>query len=99
MSTFTLRPSTQLSFKHVAAATLVLLLIPFIAGLFTAEVNWSVSDFIVMGGLLCITGSALLVTFRYIKRPARFIAASLVLLVFLYSWLELAVGVFFNLGS
>ena len=98
MSTSTLRPSTQLSFKHVGAATLGLLLIPFIAGLFTAEVNWSVSDFIVMGGLLYITGNALLVIFRYIKRPARFIAASLVLLMFFYSWVELAVGVLFNLG-
>lgn len=99
MSTFILSSSTQLSLKHVAAATLGLLLIPFIAGLFSTQVNWSVSDFIIMGGLLCITGSALLVTFRYMKRPARFIAASLVLLGFLYSWLELAVGVFFNLGS
>ena len=99
MSTSTLRPSTQLSFKHVGAATLGLLLIPFIAGLFTAEVNWSVSDFVVMGSLLFITGSALLVTYRYVSRPARFIAASLVLLAFLYLWVELSVGVFFNLGS
>ncbi|MBR9793969.1 MAG: hypothetical protein GYB58_19685 [Gammaproteobacteria bacterium] len=80
-------------------ATIGLLLIPFTAGLFTAQVNWSVSDFIVMGTLLFITGSVLLVTFRYIKRPARFIAVSLVLLSFLYLWIELAVGVFFNLGS
>jgi len=99
MSTFTLSLSTLQSFKHVAAATLGLLLIPFIAGLFTAQVNWSVSDFIVMGSLLFVTGSALLITFRNIKRPARFITASLVLLAFLYLWVELAVGVFFNLGS
>ena len=99
MSTFILSCSTQLSLKHVAAATLGLLLIPFIAGLFSTQVNWSVSDFIIMGGLLFITGSALLFTFRYLKRPTRVITASLVLLAFVYLWVELAVGVFFNLGG
>jgi len=99
MSTYTLSPSTQLSFKYVAAATLGLLLIPFIAGLVTPEVNWSVMDFVIMGSLIFITGSTLLITFRYIKHPARFITAGLVLCAFLYLWVELAVGVFFNLGS
>lgn len=99
MNTCTLSPSTQLSFKHVAAATLGLLLIPFIASLVTPEVNWSVMDFVIMGSLIFITGNTLLFIFRNIKRPARFIAASLVLLAFLYLWGELAVGVFFNLGS
>ena len=99
MSTYTLSPSTQLSFKYVAAATLGLLLIPFIASLVTPEVNWSVMDFVIMGSLIFITGSTLLITFRYIKRPARFITAGLGLCAFLYLWVELAVGVFFNLGS
>lgn len=69
MSTFILSCSTRLSLKHVAAATLGLLLIPFIAGLFSTQVNWSVSDFIIMGGLLFITGSDLLFYVQILKTP------------------------------
>ena len=99
MSTFILSCSTQLSLKHVAAATLGLLLIPFIAGLFSTQVNWSVSDFIIMGGLLFITGSALLIAVKHAKRPARLVLCCLTLVIFLFVWVELAVGIFFNLGS
>ncbi|WP_296048862.1 hypothetical protein [uncultured Alteromonas sp.] len=99
MTTFTLPGrNRQLSIKHVAMATLAILLLPLTAGMLTSEVNWSVMDFIVMGSLIFITGSALLITVKHAQRPARLVLCCLTLVIFLFVWVELAVGIFFNLG-
>lgn len=73
----------------------MLLLIPLNAMHFTSDVNWSVSDFIVMGVLLLITG--LLCAYAWLKiKPIKYrilVCAAILLLYFLI-WAELAVGIF-----
>jgi len=75
-----------------------LLLVPFVAMQFTSEVNWTLSDFILMGVMICVTGVlieyAVLTTGKY-----KVIAALAILCAFLWLWAELAVGVFTTWGS
>ena len=72
-----------------------LLLIPFLAMQFTAEVNWGPSDFLIMGGLLLGTG----LTCEFILRRVtgmqqRLATCAIVLAAMLLIWAELAVGIF-----
>jgi hypothetical protein len=74
---------------------LILLLIPLLSMQFTSEVNWSLSDFLVMGALLAGTGFFLEVVFRTVsKRDIRIALVALILILFLLIWVELAVGIF-----
>jgi len=62
---------------------------------FTDEVNWTISDFILAGGLLYGTGLLLELAIRKIKNVRyriAIIAAHLIFLILI--WAELAVGVF-----
>lgn len=86
-------------FGRIALATGLILLIPFFAMQFTAEVNWTLSDFIVMGTLLFGTGSAFVLTARKIKQQYWLLAGIVFTLALLWLWAELAVGVFTNWGS
>ena len=73
----------------------VLMLIPLIAMQFTKEVNWSASDFVVMGILLLGTGLGCELILRKIKkRENRIVLCLAVLGAFLLIWMELAVGIF-----
>ena len=61
----------------IVAATLSLLLIPFVAMRFTDEVNWTALDFITMGVMLLVTGLAIeaalrIVTVTWMKAAAVF---------------------------
>lgn len=79
----------------ILASASTLLLIPLIAMQFTNEVNWSVSDFIIMGGLLFGTGLLCELIIRKVKSVTnRMIICSAVLFVFFLIWVELAVGLF-----
>lgn len=86
-------------FWWIAAATCLLLAIPLIAMQFTIEVNWGILDFVLMGGLLFGAGSTFVLVAR--RAPRRhWIPIGIVLaVVLLFIWVELAVGVFTNLGS
>ena len=76
-------------------AVAVLLLIPFIAMLFTNEVNWTLSDFIIAAGLLLGTGLLCELVLRKVNKTENRIAICAVLLAALILiWLELAVGIF-----
>ncbi len=90
-----------MQYKHIlyiALGTALLLLIPLVAMRFTDEVNWTLSDFVVMGTLLFGTG--LILTWAVRKFPRHRVAAgTVVVIAFLYVWAELAVGVFTNIGS
>ena len=72
-----------------------ILLIPFIGMQISNEVNWSSSDFVIMGILLILTGLAInfaLNKFRTLK--SRIIACAIILVVLFVIWAELAVGIF-----
>ena len=77
------------------AVIVALLLIPLIAGQFTNEVNWNLSDFVVMGALLFVTGFFFELVMRlFSKTKHRAIFLIIIVLVFLLIWAELAVGIF-----
>jgi hypothetical protein len=83
---------------YILLGTVGILLIPLIAMQFTDEVNWSAGDFVVMGALLFGTGLLL----DLVRREAgkyRMAGTVAVIVLFLYIWAELAVGVFTNWGS
>lgn len=73
----------------------VLLLAPFIAMQFTAEVNWTLSDFVIAGVLLLGTGLLCELVLRTV-RPFRhrLVLCGVLLLGLFLVWAELAVGVF-----
>ena len=72
-----------------------LLLIPLIAMQFSDEVNWSLSDFLVMGVLLLGVGLMLEFVLRKVqKKNSQIVLIALVLIAFLLIWAELAVGIF-----
>lgn len=87
------------AFAWVALATGIILLIPLIAMQFTTEVDWSAADFAVMGLLVFCTGSVFVLLSRKFARKYRFAIGAIVAVVLGYVWIELAVGVFANLGS
>ena len=72
-----------------------LLLIPLVAMLFTAEVNWSAFDFIVAAVLLSSTAILLELVWSGIKlRRKRFVLAAAIVFMLILTWAELAVGIF-----
>lgn len=84
----------------VLLGTGLILSIPFVAMQFSNEVDWDITDFLVIGTLL--TGMGL--TFVFLARKIRnsthraFLALA-ILAITLYIWAELAVGIFTNWGS
>lgn len=73
----------------------LLLLTPAIAMQFTTEVDWSASDFVIMGALLATLGLGIEAAMRLLRDwPTRLAASAAAVLVFLAIWVELAVGVF-----
>jgi hypothetical protein len=67
---------------------------------FSSDVNWSVSDFVLMAVLLFGTGSLFVLAARKTNKASRRVAIGVVFAVaLLYIWAELAVGIFTNLGS
>jgi hypothetical protein len=79
---------------RVVLATAAILLIPFVAMQFTREVNWTASDFVIMGVLLLGTGLLLQLAANKIRSSkSRLLAIGAVGLAFLFVWAELAVGI------
>lgn len=79
----------------IVAIVTALLLIPLLGTQFTEEVNWSLNDFLVMGGLLLTVGLAIeFVRIKVKNLRYRFLISLLILVIFLLVWAELAVGIF-----
>lgn len=73
----------------------ILLLIPLVAMQFTDEVDWDVSDFVIMGILLLVTGLGCEGVMRTVPRVRnRLLICAAILFIFFLVWAELAVGVF-----
>ncbi len=78
----------------ILLSIVILLLIPFIAMQFTNEVNWTLSDFVIMGFLLLATGLSCELVLRKVKKLEYRIAICLAILaVFFLIWAHLAVGI------
>jgi hypothetical protein len=87
------------SFHHplwaVALATAALLLIPLVAMQFSAEVSWSVGDFVVAAALLFTAGTAMVFGVRRTSSWAyRWGIVAAIAVVLSVVWAELAVGLF-----
>ncbi|WP_313176106.1 hypothetical protein [Massilia sp.] len=86
--------------RRVVLGTAAILLAPLLAMQFTNEVNWSGGDFAAAAVLLLGAGTALALALRtWPGTRQRLLATALLGLAFLYLWAELAVGIFFGLGS
>lgn len=85
-------------FMYLVLAVLGVLLVPLIAMQFSEDVDWSLFDFVIMGGLLMGLGTAFVIAARVFRRNRLLIGIALGLFL-LYVWAELAVGIFSNFGS
>lgn len=86
-------------FTWIALGTAAILSIPLIAMQFTSEVNWDLSDFVIMGIVLFGMGFLFVHIARVAPRKYRTLIGIAITLITLYIWAELAVGIFTNLGS
>ena len=74
---------------------ILLLTIPLIAMQFTDEVEWSPSDFMIMGLLLSVTGfTGVLISKKVNSYSHRVLLLVIFAIIFLLIWAELAVGIF-----
>jgi len=100
MKTTALRAGVRTDLIRVVVGTGLVLLVPLVAMRFTGEVVWTLSDFVVAGLIVFTTGMAYTLATRNARQIKRRLAVGAVLLaVFAYVWVELAVGIFTNLGS
>lgn len=73
---------------------LFILIIPLIGMLYTEDVNWGLLDFIIMGSLLIILGTGInFVLNRTTKLKNRILYIGILILFFLFIWIELSVGI------
>lgn len=86
-------------FGWLGIATAIILLVPLIAMQFTDDVNWNLSDFVIMGILVFGFGSMFILIARKVDRDSRLLLGLAILAAFMYVWAELAVGIFFNPGN
>lgn len=79
----------------IYALPLALLCIPLLGNLFSKEVNWSATDFLIAGILLFETAFLInLVRSRIRKQSQRLLIGAFILVALTLIWIELAVGVF-----
>ncbi len=82
----------------IYALPLALLCIPLLGNVFSKEVNWTTSDFLIAGALLFTTAFLInLVRSRIKKQSQRILISIFILLVFALIWIEIAVGIFGSL--
>lgn len=87
---------------RVGLATAMILLVPLVAMQFTRQVTWTGLDFGAAAVLLAGAGLACLRTARRVARLRpwqQVLAVGAVALLGAAVWVELAVGVFFGVGS
>ncbi len=66
---------------------------------FSSEVNWNLTDFIVMGALLFGFGSGFILVSRRVSQQYRLLVGLILLVFLIWIWAELAVGVFTSWGN
>ena len=81
--------------KWSVFSPLLLLLFPLVGTLVSKEVNWSFSDFIIMGILILSMSFGIKQVVMTTKNTNyRVLIIGMILLVFILVWIELAVGIF-----
>ncbi|MFZ5424628.1 MAG: hypothetical protein ACOZAO_02395 [Patescibacteria group bacterium] len=103
------KPSTNKKLIWVALLTILLLTIPFLLMSFKIPLldpgssyevlNWDIFDFVVMGTLIFGAGGTFVLIARKVSKKYRLALGILLILLFLWVWAELAVGVFTNWGN
>lgn len=89
------KPALGKSILSVFLATGLILMIPLVAMQFTTEVDWDGTDFTVMGILLSTIGLLYVAGSRLARTTAqRAVLGGVLFTVLLFTWAELAVGVF-----
>jgi hypothetical protein len=74
---------------------LLLLIIPLIGMNFTNEIDWDLSDFIISGLILLVFSlTANFLIHRISNRNRRVVYITILLILFMFIWIELAVGIF-----
>ena len=77
-----------------------LLALPLVAMQFTDEVQWTLSDFMVMGGMLGMVGLAFELVVRVARSSAYVLAAGMAIATaFMMTWINLAVGIIGDEGN
>lgn len=97
-----IRASMGIDALRVALATGMILLVPLVAMQFAHDVVWTGFDFAVAAVLLAGAGWTCLRTGLRVARLAvwqRIAVVGVLALAFAVLWVELAVGVLFNIGS
>ena len=80
---------------YILLAVVFILSIPLIAMQITKEVNWSLSDFVIMGIILITTGLLFELVLRKVTRlQYRLVICGILIFALFMIWAELAVGVF-----
>ena len=71
------------------------LLIPLVANQISEQVNWNAMDFIIMGIFLIFSAYWIQKVIKKIKsKSKKVVFISLIILIFLLLWIEMAVGIF-----
>jgi hypothetical protein len=100
MKTKNTKITSQPNIPRVVAITLAVLAVPFMAMQFSNEVNWGPGDFILIGVLIMVAGLTYEFVIKQIKNTThRTMLAVGILALVIWIWIELAVGLFTNLGS
>jgi len=76
-----------------AAIVALILMVPLVAMQFSTQVNWSPSDFIAMGTMIFAAGLLIDLAIRKMGKY-RVAAVIAIVILFLWLWAELAVGLF-----
>jgi len=79
---------------RIVTGTVLILLVPLVAMLFTDDVNWNWFDFAVIGTLLIGTGLIFELVAKRVTAKYRPLIAVVLLVALLLVWAELAVGLF-----
>ncbi len=83
----------------IILAVELLLSLPLIAMQFTTEVDWTLGDFMLMGGIIFTISSLFVLVARRVEKKNRLVIGGVFMFAFLWLWAELAVGVFTSWGS
>lgn len=79
---------------RIVVGTALILMVPLVAMQFTDEVQWELTDFIIIGALLIGAGLLFELIVAKVDVKYRIVVGALIAMAVLLIWAELAVGIF-----